>query len=167
MRVALTVANAIGDRLRAAGVRYVYGHPGGEVVDLIEGFRQAGLEFVLTKHETPAPFMAEAPATVTGIPGVCLAPLWPGAAHPVTRLAQAYLDQAAAAARRHGGERGRCRGTAAPARGGLERASNGESESQGHLQGGPFPLRRHDRGTRYGVPIRLHRHVRPRAHDRL
>jgi acetolactate synthase-1/2/3 large subunit len=46
-----TVARLIGERLRAAGVRHVTGHPGGEVVDLIEGFREAGLEFVLTRHE--------------------------------------------------------------------------------------------------------------------
>jgi acetolactate synthase-1/2/3 large subunit len=95
MRVALTVAHAIGDRLRSAGVRYVYGHPGGEVVDLIEGFRQAGLEFVLTKHETAAAFMAEAAATATGVPGVCLATLGPGATNLVTGVAHAYLDRAA------------------------------------------------------------------------
>ena len=94
MRVALTVARAIGDRLRAAGVRYVYGHPGGEVVDLIEGFRQAGLEFVLTKHETAGAFMAEAAAAATGVPGVCLATLGPGATNLVTGVAQAYLDRA-------------------------------------------------------------------------
>jgi acetolactate synthase I/II/III large subunit len=94
MRVGLTVARAVGDRLRAAGVRYVYGHPGGEVVDLIEGFRQAGLDFVLTKHETAAAFMAEAAATATGVPGVCLATLGPGATNLVTGVAQAYLDRA-------------------------------------------------------------------------
>jgi acetolactate synthase-1/2/3 large subunit len=94
MRVALTVAKTIGDRLRVAGVRYVYGHPGGEVVDLIEGFRQAGLEFVLTKHETAAAFMAEAAATATGVPGVCLATLGPGATNLVTGVANAYLDRA-------------------------------------------------------------------------
>jgi len=93
--VALTVARAIGDRLRAAGVRHVYGHPGGEVVDLIEGFRQAGLEFVLTRHETAAAFMAEATATATGVPGVCLATLGPGATNLVTGIAHAYLDRAA------------------------------------------------------------------------
>jgi len=93
--VPLTVGRAIGDRLRAAGVRYVYGHPGGEVVDLIEGFRQAGLEFILTKHETAAAFMAEAAATATGVPGVCLATLGPGATNLVTGVAHAYLDRAA------------------------------------------------------------------------
>ncbi|TME71197.1 MAG: thiamine pyrophosphate-binding protein [Chloroflexi bacterium] len=88
------VARAIGDRLRAAGVRHVFGHPGGEVIDLIEGLRQAGLEFVLTKHETAAAFMAEATATLTGIPGVCLGTLGPGATNLVTGVAQAYLDRA-------------------------------------------------------------------------
>jgi acetolactate synthase-1/2/3 large subunit len=89
-----TVARLIGDRLRAAGVRYVTGHPGGEVVDLIEGFRQAGLEFILTRHETTAAFMSEAMASASGIPGVCVATLGPGATNLVTGVAQAYLDRA-------------------------------------------------------------------------
>ena len=89
-----TVAWLVGQRLRAAGVRYVTGHPGGEVVDLIEGFRQAGLEFVLTRHETAAAFMSEAMASASGIPGVCVATLGPGATNLVTGVAQAYLDRA-------------------------------------------------------------------------
>lgn len=64
------------------------------MVDLIEGFRQAGLEFVLTKHETAAAFMAEAGATLTGVPGACLATLGPGATNLVTGIAHAYLDRA-------------------------------------------------------------------------
>ena len=89
-----TVARLVGERLRAAGVRYVTGHPGGEVVDLIEGFREAGLEFVLTRHETSAGFMAEAMASASGVPGACIATLGPGATNLVTGVAQAYLDHA-------------------------------------------------------------------------
>src|SRR5688572_22449889 len=89
-----TVAQRVGERLRAAGVRYVMGHPGGEVVDLIEGFREAGLQFVLTRHETTAAFMAEAMASASGAPGVCVATLGPGATNLVTGVAQAYLDRA-------------------------------------------------------------------------
>jgi acetolactate synthase-1/2/3 large subunit len=90
----VSVARLVGERLHGAGVRYVTGHPGGEVVDLIEGFRQAGLEFVLTRHETTAGFMAEAMASASGIPGVCVATLGPGATNLVTGVAQAYLDRA-------------------------------------------------------------------------
>ncbi|MEA2662461.1 MAG: acetolactate synthase large subunit, partial [Chloroflexota bacterium] len=89
-----TVGRLIGERLRAAGIEYVFGHPGGEVVDLIEGFRQAGLEFVLAKHEADAAFMAEAMASSTGRPGACLATLGPGATNLVTGVAHAYLDRA-------------------------------------------------------------------------
>ena len=89
-----TVARLVGERLRAAGVRFVTGHPGGEVVDLIEGFRQAGLEFVLTRHETAAAFMSEAMASASGVPGVCVATLGPGATNLVTGVAQAHLDRA-------------------------------------------------------------------------
>ena len=92
--MSLTVARAVGDRLRAAGVRHVFGHPGGEVIDLIEGLREAGLEFVLTRHETAAAFMAEATATLTGSPAACLATLGPGATNLVTGIAHAYLDRA-------------------------------------------------------------------------
>src|SRR5205814_3680836 len=88
-----SVARLIGERLHGAGVRVVFGHPGGEVVDLIEGFREAGLEFVLAKHETGAAFMAEAMASSTGRPGACLATLGPGATNLVTGVAHAYLDR--------------------------------------------------------------------------
>src|SRR2546423_15572334 len=93
IRVPLTVARAIGDRLRAAGVRYVFGHPGGEVVDLIEGLREAGLEFVPTRHDTSAPFMADAIATATGVPRVSVGTLGPGATKLVTAGAQSVLDR--------------------------------------------------------------------------
>jgi len=88
-----TVGRLIGDRLTAAGVRYVMGHPGGEVVDLIEGFRAAGLEFVLTRHEAAAGFMADAMAASSGVPGVCIGTLGPGATNLVTGVAQSFLDR--------------------------------------------------------------------------
>ena len=90
----VTVARLVGDRLREAGVRWVFGHPGGEVIELIEGFREAGLEFVLTRHETSAAFMAEAIASSTGVPGVCVGTLGPGATNLVTGVAHAWLDRA-------------------------------------------------------------------------
>jgi len=89
----VTVARLVGDRLRQAGVRWAFGHPGGEVIELIEGFREAGLEFVLTRHETSAAFMAEAMASASGVPGVCVGTLGPGATNLVTGVAHAWLDR--------------------------------------------------------------------------
>jgi acetolactate synthase-1/2/3 large subunit len=74
-------------------VRYVFGHPGGEVVDLIDGFASAGLEFVLTKHEATAGFMADAVGAFGGAPGVCIGTLGPGATNLVTGVAQSFLDR--------------------------------------------------------------------------
>lgn len=89
-----SVSRHIGRRLHEAGVRYVFGHPGGEVTDLMEGFRAAGLEFVLTHHECAAAFMADAIGHFTGVPGVCLGTLGPGATNLVTGVAHAWLDRA-------------------------------------------------------------------------
>ncbi len=89
----VSVARLVGDRLRAAGVRHVLGHPGGEVIELIEGFRDAGLEFALTRHETAAAFAAEAMASASGVPGVCIGTLGPGATNLVTGVAHAWLDR--------------------------------------------------------------------------
>ena len=89
-----TVGERIGVRLREAGVRYVFGHPGGEVVDLLEGLRKAGLEFVLTHHETAGAFMADAIGQYTRRPGVCLGTIGPGGTNLVTGVAHAQLDRA-------------------------------------------------------------------------
>ncbi len=64
------------------------------MIDLIEGFRQAGLEFVLTRHETAAAFMADAMASAgRDVPGACVATLGPGATNLVTGVAHAFLDR--------------------------------------------------------------------------
>lgn len=89
-----TTAEVLGRRLRDAGVRWVFGYPGGETLDAMEGFRRAGLDFVLTRHEAAAGFMAAAVGELTGVPGVCLATLGPGATNLVTGVAHAFLDRA-------------------------------------------------------------------------
>jgi acetolactate synthase-1/2/3 large subunit len=88
-----SVARALGRTLHDAGVRHAFGHPGGEVVELIEGLRAEGIRFVLTRHETTAAFMADATGHFTGTPGVCVATLGPGATNLVTGMAQSQLDR--------------------------------------------------------------------------
>ena len=88
-----SVARTIGRRLKEAGLDYVFGVPGGEVLDLMQGFRQEGLRFILTRHETAAAFMADAHGYLTGKPGVCVATLGPGATNLVTGVTHALLDR--------------------------------------------------------------------------
>lgn len=89
-----TVAQAIAATLHAAGVRHVFGLPGGETVELLDTLRLRGIEFILVHHEASAVFMADAYARLTGTVGVCLTTLGPGAANAVVGVAHAHLDRA-------------------------------------------------------------------------
>jgi acetolactate synthase-1/2/3 large subunit len=90
-----TVADHIIAQLRAAGVRTLFGVPGGgSNLDLIEASGIAGLPFVLTSTETGGAIAAMAQAEVTGHVGACLTTLGPGAASVVNGVACAFLDRA-------------------------------------------------------------------------
>jgi acetolactate synthase I/II/III large subunit len=88
-------ADLIARALKDAGVRHAFGIPGGEVLDLVEAFRRAGIRFVLTRQELGAGFMADATYQLTGVPGVLVATLGPGLTNAVTPIAQALLDRSA------------------------------------------------------------------------
>src|SRR5262245_1624307 len=88
------VADLIACQLRVAGVRALFGVPGGgSNLDLIEAAGRAGLPFVLTSTETAAAIAALAQAEITGQPGACLTTLGPGATSAVNGVACAYLDR--------------------------------------------------------------------------
>jgi acetolactate synthase I/II/III large subunit len=89
-----SVADAMAEAIAAAGVRVAFGHPGGEVVVLIDALRRHGVRFLLTHHENAAAFMALGHGELTGIPGVCVATLGPGATNMVTGVASALLERA-------------------------------------------------------------------------
>src|SRR5436853_6795625 len=88
----------IARRLEEAGVRWVFGIPSGPVLPLIEALRKSSVEFVLTASETSAGFMAATVGQLTGIPGVCVATLGPGATNLTTGVGAAWLDRAPALA---------------------------------------------------------------------
>jgi len=90
----LTVADTVAQSVASAGVEVAFGHPGGEVVLLIDALRRAGVPFVLTRHENTAAFMAAGYGELTGRPGVCIATLGPGATNMVTGAASALLERA-------------------------------------------------------------------------
>jgi acetolactate synthase-1/2/3 large subunit len=94
-RGAATTVGVIASALRDAGVRLIFGFPGGgSNLDMIAAAEDAGIRFVLTHSEAAAGFMAATSGELTGRPGVCLATLGPGAANLVNPAAHAFLDRA-------------------------------------------------------------------------
>jgi len=91
----MTVADLVVAQLAQAGVRTLFGVPGGGGnLDLIAAAGRAGLPFVLTATETAGAIAAIAQAEVTGQVGACLTTLGPGAASAVNGVACAFLERA-------------------------------------------------------------------------
>src|SRR5262245_3315315 len=89
-----TVADLIVQQLCRAGVRALFGVPGGgSNLDLIAAAGPAGLPFVLTATETAGAIAAIAQAEITAAPGACLTTLGPGAASVVNGVACALLER--------------------------------------------------------------------------
>src|SRR3954471_5433733 len=79
--------------LENEGVRYVFGVPGEENEDLLFSLANSKVQFVPTRHEQGAAFMADMWGRLTGQAGVCLSTLGPGATNLVTGVADAFLDK--------------------------------------------------------------------------
>jgi len=80
--------------LENEGVRYVFGIPGEEILDILDSLVDSRIRFVPTRHEQGAAFMADAYGRLTGRAGVCLSTLGPGATNLATGVADANLDRA-------------------------------------------------------------------------
>jgi acetolactate synthase-1/2/3 large subunit len=80
--------------LEAEGVKYVFGIPGEETLDLNESLARSSIEFVPVRHEQGGAYMADAYGRLTRSAGVCLGTLGPGATNLVTGVADALLDHA-------------------------------------------------------------------------
>jgi len=89
----MTVAEYLADQLYKAGVRYVFGVPGGPSIPYIECLRSAGIEFILSSNESAAGIMATVTARLTGVPGVCHATFGPGAVNLASGAGGAFLDR--------------------------------------------------------------------------
>jgi acetolactate synthase-1/2/3 large subunit len=86
-------AELIVETLRAAGVSHGFGIPSGNVLPLLDAMRRRGLPYVLTAHEGSAAFAADVMGRMTGVPGLCIATLGPGATNLTTGVGNAYLDR--------------------------------------------------------------------------
>lgn len=79
--------------LKAEGVDYIFGIPGGPLMPLYEALHELGnIQPILTKHEEGAAFMADGYARVRRGIGVCCATSGPGSTNSVTGIAVSYAD---------------------------------------------------------------------------
>jgi acetolactate synthase-1/2/3 large subunit len=79
--------------LAALKVKYVFGYPGGSVLDIYDAiFKQNAFEHILVRHEQAATHMADGYSRATGDVGVVLATSGPGATNCITGIATAYMD---------------------------------------------------------------------------
>jgi pyruvate dehydrogenase (quinone) len=88
------VSDFVLSRLRLWGVHRVYGYPGDGINGMLGAFDRASgdPEFIQTRHEEMAAFMACAHAKFTGEVGCCVATSGPGAVHLLNGLYDAKLD---------------------------------------------------------------------------
>jgi len=80
--------------LENEGVEYIFGLPGEENIDVMDALIDSPIQFVTTKHEQGAAFIADVYGRLTGRAGVCMSTLGPGATNLVTGIADANMDRA-------------------------------------------------------------------------
>jgi len=86
-------AEIVVDVLERAGIRYLFGYPGGQNARFIEAVHGSKVEFVLVTHEACAGFMADVYGRLSRKPGACLSTLGPGATNMTTGVGNAFLDR--------------------------------------------------------------------------
>jgi len=89
----LTGAEIVIRSLHEEKVEFVFGYPGGAVLNIYDAiFQQDGFKHILVRHEQAAVHAADAYARSTGKVGVALVTSGPGATNAITGIATAYMD---------------------------------------------------------------------------
>lgn len=89
----LSGAQIVVQSLKAEGVEYVFGYPGGAVIEIYDAIFQLNkFKHILVRHEQAAVHAADAYARVSGKVGVALVTSGPGVTNALTGIATAYSD---------------------------------------------------------------------------
>ncbi|RLA03840.1 MAG: acetolactate synthase 3 large subunit, partial [Gammaproteobacteria bacterium] len=89
----LSGAEMVVRSLEDIGVKYVFGYPGGAVLDIYDAlYHQKAFEHILVRHEQAAVHAADGYARSTGEVGTVLVTSGPGATNTITGIATAYMD---------------------------------------------------------------------------
>lgn len=92
--MAKTVGDYLIQRLQEWGITRIFGYPGDGINGVLGALNRAkeAIQFIQTRHEESAAFMACGHAKFTGEPGICLATSGPGAIHLLNGLYDAKMD---------------------------------------------------------------------------
>jgi len=89
----ITGAEIVVRCLQEEGVEFVFGYPGGAVIEIYDAiFKQNHFRHVLVRHEQAAVHAADAYSRSSNKVGVALVTSGPGATNAVTGIATAYMD---------------------------------------------------------------------------
>ena len=89
----LSGAEMVVQSLRDEGVEYLFGYPGGAVLDIYDAIHTlGGIEHILVRHEQAAVHKADGYARSTGKVGCVLVTSGPGATNAITGILTAYTD---------------------------------------------------------------------------
>lgn len=95
MSLQLSGAEIILKSLRTLEVKYTFGMPGSQNIELFDAITDSSVKNILVTNELSAAFMADGYYRATGKPGICISVSGPGITYMVSGLAEAYADSAA------------------------------------------------------------------------
>ncbi len=88
-----TGAELVVESLKDSGVEFIFGYPGGAVLDIYDAiYEQDAFQHILVRHEQAATHAADGYARATGKVGTVLVTSGPGATNAITGIATAYMD---------------------------------------------------------------------------
>ena len=89
----ITGAEILIESLKKEGVKYIFGYPGGVVLNIFDHlYDNKDISLILTRHEQGAVHAADGFARASGKTGVALVTSGPGATNTVTGIATASMD---------------------------------------------------------------------------
>ena len=88
----LRCADALVKIFEKYGVKFIFGHPGEQILPLYDALRESEIKHVLMRHEQGAAHAADGFARASADIGVCISTGGPGAMNLVMGVATAYSD---------------------------------------------------------------------------
>lgn len=85
-------ADALVKILELEGVKFIFGHPGEQILPFYDALKDSNIKHVLMRHEQGAAHAADGYARVSGDFGVCVATAGPGALNLVMGVGTAFKD---------------------------------------------------------------------------